>query len=119
MILLSHPTANQNVRQTALALAEAELLEEFWTCVNWKQDGWLDKSLAFSGRLRSELRRRSFPTTLTPFIRTLPWRELGRQAAGQLGWNRMTKDEDSILSMDAVYLSLDRRVAKRLANASM
>src|SRR5471032_1516452 len=82
VILLSHPTANQNVRQTALALVEAELLGEFWTCVNWKQDGLLDKSLAFSSRLRNELRRRCFPVELAPFIRTFPWREIGRQAVG-------------------------------------
>ena len=118
MILLSHPTANQNVRQTALALAEAELLAEFWTCVNWKEDGLLDKALAFSGRVRRELRRRSFPTELAPFIKTVPWRELGRQAASQLGWQRVTKHENGLFSVDAVYLSLDRRVAKGLSKAS-
>ena len=116
MILLSHPTANQNVRQTALALVEAELLGEFWTCVNWKQDGLLDKSLAFSSRLRNELRRRSFPVELAPFIRTFPWREIGRQAVGQLGWNRMTND--GVFNIDKVYLSLDRRVAKSLSDSS-
>ena len=118
MILLSHPTANQNVRQTALALAEAELLQEFWTCVNWKQDSLLDRSLGVSGRLRNELRRRSFPPEVAPFIRNVPWRELGRLAAGQLGWNRLTKHEDGPLSVDAVYLSLDRRVARRITNHS-
>jgi starch synthase len=112
VILLSHPTANQNVRQTALALVEAGLLGEFWTCVNWKEQGLLDKSLAFSGRLRAELRRRSFAPQLAPFIRTLPWRELIRQGAGQLGWDGLTSAENAPFSVDAVYLSLDRRVAK-------
>lgn len=115
MILLSHPTANQNVRQTALALARAGLLGEFWTCVNWRQGGWLDRSLGFSGRLRNELRRRSFPAELAPFLRTFAWREWGRQFAGQLGWNGLTRDENGLFSVDAVYLSLDRRVARRLA----
>ncbi len=115
MILLSHPTANQNVRQTALALAEAGLLAEFWTCVNWRQGGWLDRSLGVASPLRNELRRRSFPAELAPFLRTFAWREWGRQFAGQLGWPGLTRDESALFSVDAVYLSLDRRVARRLA----
>ena len=118
MILLSHPTANQNVRQAALALAEAGVLEEFWTCVNWQQGSFLDRSLAFAPRLQNELRRRSFPAELAPFIRTHSWREWGRQVAGQLGWPQLTRDEPGLFSVDAVYLSLDRRVAKRLASSS-
>ncbi len=116
MILLSHPTANQNVRQTALAFAEAGLLTEFWTCVNWQQDGILDRLSSFAPRLRSELRRRSFPPQLAPFLRTVPGREWGRQIAGQLGWGRLTEDERGVFSVDAVYLSLDRRVAQRVAS---
>ncbi len=115
MIILSHPTANQNVRQTALALAKAGQLEEFWTCVNWRQGGLLDRSLGACGRLRNELRRRSFPAELAPFLHTFSWREWGRQFAGQAGWNSLTKEETGIFSVDAVYLSLDRRVARRLA----
>ena len=86
VILLSHPTANQNVRQAAGAFVEANLLEEFWTCVHWKQDGFLDRIAGLSARFQNEARRRSFPTDLAPFIRSVPWRELGRQAAGEFGW---------------------------------
>ncbi|MBA3831731.1 MAG: glycosyltransferase family 4 protein [Chthoniobacterales bacterium] len=114
MILLSHPTANQNVRQTALALAEADLLAEFWTCVSWHRGGLLDRSLGGFGGLRNELRRRSFPDELAPFLRSHAWREWGRQLAGQLGWSRLTSEESSLFSVDAVYSSLDRRVARRL-----
>ena len=67
VILLSHPTANQNVRQTALAFAEAGLLEEFWTCVNWKAGGLLDRCFSFLPRFQGELRRRSFPAELASF----------------------------------------------------
>lgn len=115
MILLSHPTANQNVRHAARAFAGANLLKEFWTCVNWKQDGLLDRLTAFSGRFQNELRRRSFPAELAPFIRTVPWRELGRQAVGQIGWKQLTRKEDSLFSVDSVYRSLDRRVAQAVA----
>jgi starch synthase len=116
VILISHPTANQNVRQTALALAEAGLLEEFWTCVNWKEDGLLDRYFPFPARVRKELRRRSFPRALKPFIRTFPWREWGRLLSGQLGLTWTTRDETGLLSMDAVYFSLDRRVARHLSS---
>jgi glycosyltransferase involved in cell wall biosynthesis len=118
MILLTHPTANQNVRQTALALADADVLAEFWTCVNWRHDSLVDRSLGLAPRVRSELRRRSFPEELAPFLRTHGWREWGRQLAGQLGWSRLLQDENALFSVDAVYLSLDRRVARRLATAS-
>jgi starch synthase len=116
VIILSHPTANQNVRQAALAFAEAGLLEEFWTGVSWNKDGFLDRCLAFSKRLQKEFRRRSFPAALKPFIRTSPWRELGRQFSGQLGLDLLTRNENGPFSMDAVYRSLDRRIARRLAN---
>jgi starch synthase len=116
VILLSHPTANQNVRQTALAFAAAGLLEEFWTCVNWQQGGFLDRAFSFLPRIQNELRRRSFPAELAPFIRTHSCREWGRQIASQLGWRRLTRDAYGIFSVDAVYRSLDRRVAKRFAS---
>jgi alpha-maltose-1-phosphate synthase len=115
VILLSHPTANQNVRQAARAFVEANLLEEFWTCINWKQDGLLDRLAALSARFQNEARRRSFPNELVPFIRTAPWRELGRQAAGQFGWEQLAR-YDSLFSLDAVYRSLDRRVAEQIAD---
>jgi starch synthase len=116
VILVSHPTANQNVRQTALALAEARLLEEFWTCVNWKEGGFLERYLPFPARVQKELRRRSFPGELRPFIRTFPWREWGRLLSGQLGLTWTTKNETSLFSMDAVYFSLDRRVARQVSS---
>jgi len=83
VILLSHPTANQNVRQAALAFAENGLLSEFWTCLHWKDDGFFDRYCPT--RVRRELRRRSFSNQLEPFIRTLPWREAGRLLSQQLG----------------------------------
>ena len=116
MILLSHPTANQNVRQCALALAGADLLAEFWTGVNWRQGSLPDRLAAISPRLQDELRRRSFPTELTPFVRTVSGREWGRLLASRLGWDRLSLGENLGLSVDAVYRALDRRVAERIAS---
>ena len=89
---------------------------EFWTGVNWKRDGFLDRLAGFSPRVRSELRRRSFLPELAPFVRTDPAREWLRLAAEQLGWKRLTRDERAPFSIDAVYRSLDRRVAERIAS---
>lgn len=115
MILLSHPTANQNVRQAALAFAEQDLLAEFWTCVNWKEGGFFERHLP--ARLRNELRRRSFPDRVKPFTRAFPWREAGRLLSQQLGLQFLTQDETGVFSVDAVYLSLDRHVARRLEDS--
>ena len=115
MILLSHPTANQNVRHTALALAEAHLLREFWTCVNWRKNSLLDRLAGFSPRLRAELRRRSFSPELEPFVRSDSAREWLRLAAEQLGWNNLSRNDHGRFGIDAVYSSLDRRIAERIA----
>lgn len=114
MILLSHPIANENVRQTACALNEAQLLAEFWTCVHWKNGGLLDQIVP--GSLRDQLRRRCFPPELTPLIRTVAWREYGRHLAGRLRLNWLMKHETGPFSIDAIFRSLDRQVARRLSS---
>jgi starch synthase len=114
VILLSHPTANPNVRQAARALAEARLLKEFWTCTNWVEGSFLDRALFLSPRLRSELRRRSFADEIQPFIRTYPAREWARLFFGQLGLGGFT-----VFGADAIVESLDRRVARRLIDAGV
>ncbi|MDQ6651845.1 MAG: hypothetical protein M3Y84_03780, partial [Acidobacteriota bacterium] len=58
MLLLSHPTGNENVRQAARALNEVGLLSEFWTCVYWNQKHALNKVLPSS--VARELNRRTF-----------------------------------------------------------
>jgi glycosyltransferase involved in cell wall biosynthesis len=116
VILLSHPTANQNVRQAALAFADDGLLAEFWTCVRWKEGSVFDRYCP--DRLRTALRRRSFPNQLEPFIRTLPWREAGRLLSRQLGLRHLTRPEIGVFSMDAVYLALDQHVARHLSRVT-
>ena len=117
MILLSHPTANQNVRQAAIAFAAAGILSEFWTCVNWKEDGLLDKVLEIAPGVRSELRRRSFSAEIRPFIRNHSFREWGRQIASRLDWRWLIEDETAAFNINMVYDSLDRRVAEQLTRS--
>jgi len=102
MILLSHPTGNENVRQAALALQEADLLGEFWTCLSWDPDAAINHFLP--QRLRDQLGRRSVPKSVRPFMRTVPVREFGRLLFGMFG-------------IEAVMQDLDRKVAARLSRA--
>jgi glycosyltransferase involved in cell wall biosynthesis len=112
MYLLSHPTGNQNMRHSALALCEAGLLAETWTCLAVADDApWLD---LLPHRARAELLRRSFPRALGGRLRLRPWREIARLATRRLGWQSPSRHEQGWCSVDAVYRDLDRQVAARL-----
>ena len=113
MILFSHPTGNANSRHAALALEEAGLLAEFWTCVSWNPASPLNRFLP--GKLRSQLCRRALPEALRGKARHVPWREAGRMLLSPFQIDGLTGHERKLFSIDAVYRSLDRNVARRLA----
>ncbi len=112
MVALSHPTGNVNVRHAALALAEADLLGEFWTCLNWNSDSPVARLLPASWRGR--LDRRSFPAAVRVRARTDPWLEAARLSSTKLGLPLLARHERGMFSVDAVYGHLDRRLARRL-----
>ena len=99
MILLSHPTGNEFVRQAADAFEEAGMLGEFWTTLSWNPEGLVHRLLPRS--LQELLSRRSYPASIRSRTRTVPFREIGRLFGGAF-------------SMDAVSTSLDKKVAARL-----
>ena len=111
MILFSHPTGNANVRNAALALLEAGMLEEYWTCLGWNPASAWNRLLP--GSVRGQLARRSLPESLRAKARFHPWREGGRMLASRMGLERLIAHERGLFSIDAVYRSLDRRVARR------
>lgn len=113
MIVFSHPTGNADVRQTALALYEGELLSEFWTCINWNPDTALARLLP--ARVRRQFERRAFLPATRPLTHGYPWREVGRLFAPALHLEFLTRHESGFLSVDAVFQSLDAKVAKRLS----
>jgi starch synthase len=115
MILLSHPTGNANVREAARAMNEAGLLSEFWTSVSWNQERLLNRVLPRS--MTRELERRAFPHLGRRQLHHHPWVEFGRLAARQLNLASLLRHEGGRLSVDAVYRSLDSRVADRLCDA--
>jgi starch synthase len=112
MLIISHPTGNQNMRQAALALQQGGLLGEVWTCLGWREDHPLAGCLP--RRLHAEAARRSFPRTIASRIRLRPWLELGRLAATRLGWSRLIAHEQGPFCIDQVYRDLDRGVAAHL-----
>lgn len=112
MIVVSHPTGNQNVRQAARAFAEAGLLQEFWTTLNWNRDGIANRFLP--RRIQELLNRRSFPEISRSKMRTLPGRELGRLLLGPRSLPFLFQHENGAFSIDQVSAALDRKVAARL-----
>lgn len=112
MIIEAHPTGNSVSRQLADGLAQANLLTEFWTCLDYPADDrWLR---ALPEALLRDARRRRLPDSVKPFARLQPARELGRLFSSRLGLGRLARHETGPLSVDAVYQALDRRVARRL-----
>ena len=80
MILLSHATGNENVRQAALALQEADLLGEFWTCLSWDPKSSTNRLLP--DRWRDQFARRAVSENVRPFVHTRPLREIARLFLG-------------------------------------
>lgn len=115
-LVLSHPTANSNVRALAAKLAKENMLYEFDTTIAFFEDDiW--QRLKNIGPL-ADLQRRSFDLGIKQYTRTHPLREAGRMLASKAGLNFLTKHEKGLFSIDAVYRSLDNRVAARLPNAA-
>ncbi len=115
-ILVSHPFGNANVRQAALAFAEADFLAGFRTCINWPENAPLGRFLPDS--ILSQLQRRTFPAPVSAKARTQPLRELGRLAATRMGWNQWMEHETGLFSIDRVTHGLDAKVAEELRNSS-
>ncbi len=115
-LILSHPTANANVRATAEGLLQADLLSEFYTSVASFPGTLFDRLGTIS--LFSEIRRRRFDPKLQPFTRVAPWREMGRILASKVGLTTLNRHESGYFSLDAVYQYIDRRVAADLIHAS-
>ena len=114
MITVSHPTGNANVRAALRGLEAAGLLGHFYTAIATYPGNVYD-GLSKVGPLR-DFGRRTFPPELAAKTHTHPWKELGRLLAGKVGLQTLTRHETGALSVDAVYHSIDRRVAAHLVN---
>ncbi len=110
MIIVSHPTGNQNVRNVLSALYSKHLLALYITSVGFSSEnhtGWLPK------KIRSELNRRSYK--LPPnLIQSYPVDEIMRQMSLKMGWRNLVRHEIGRFSVDSVYRNLDRKAARAL-----
>jgi len=113
-VLLSHPTGNQNVRNTLQSLAEREMLAEFWTTVAWDaQSRW--NRLLPSG-IRMQLERRAYPKVPRVRVRSVPSREMVRLAAGATPLNGFLNSGERRFSIIGVYRHFDAEVARRVSS---
>ncbi|MEJ7738058.1 MAG: glycosyltransferase family 4 protein [Chitinophagaceae bacterium] len=112
---MSHPTGNENVRAAAIGLCEAGILAKFHTTIATFPGDVLDRISAFGPF--AEFGRRSFDPVLKSATQTWGWREAGRLAASKIGINILIRRKTGPFSVDAVYQSLDRRVALTLRRA--
>lgn len=115
MILLSHPTGNQNSRNAALAFREGGALQRFVTAAHFGAHGALAKVVP--PRFRSELARRDFSDVAprSEIQSVAPLRELTRVLALRAGWKSLVRRETGWASVDEVYRAVDRSVARRVA----
>jgi glycosyltransferase involved in cell wall biosynthesis len=114
MLLLAHPTGNTFSRAAARAFHARGWLQEFDTCFCWNQDSPLARLLPPS--LAAQLSRRSFTDVPHALQHSHPWRELGRLTTAGLPLPWLHRHEQGPFSVDAVYRSFDRHVAKCLPN---
>ncbi|MGB0066396.1 MAG: glycosyltransferase family 4 protein, partial [Terracidiphilus sp.] len=113
-VLVSHPTGNQNVRNAVAALAEREMLAEFWTTVAWNTQSLWNRLLP--SRLQMLLERRSYAEIPGKQIRCVPSREAIRLGAGLTRFNRRLTSGEGPFSIHGVYRHFDQNVARRVAS---
>lgn len=114
-VILSHPTANSNVRAVAIKLAEHNYLFRFYTSIAIFPDSFWTRLTNVS--FLKELKRRTFNTSLKSFTYTSPWNEISRMAFSKLGFKVFTAHEVGLFSIDKVYKNLDHKVSKTLKKA--
>lgn len=113
-VIVSHPTGNTNVAAVVNALYEEQLLETFYTCLMWRPDSKLARLMP--GGLRTTLQRRARVQLSSDRVRTRPARELMRNLLIRAGKKHWVTGESSAFSIDSVYRSLDRMVARELGH---
>jgi glycosyltransferase involved in cell wall biosynthesis len=108
-IILSHPTANANVRAALKGLNEEGVLGAFHTTVAFFPENFMYKLAR--GPLK-DLRRRTFGINLKSITHTHPFREMGRMIAMKAKFQSLIKHETGYFSVDAIYHDLDCKVSR-------
>lgn len=111
-VLLSHPTGNQNVRNTLRSLFDHELLAEFWTTIFWDPESPWNRLLPAG--MRAQLARRSFTEAPARKIKCVPWREIARLAARPLPFGDLLSSGERPFSIIGMCRHFDGHVARRV-----
>lgn len=108
-VILLHPFGNNNVKQAALALAEAELLEELWLGLGWSSNQKLESILPkFIVR---ELNRRAYPEQVISRMHNYPWFEIIRLLVTKSGVGRFKPLRNLPMFLTSVCLNkIDQKV---------
>lgn len=117
MIILSHPTSNNNVRHLVNGLIDNNLLLKFYTSVAIFPDSYLFELSRLPSF--SMLQRRSFDVKLRPYTKTWPIFELSRLISIKMNLSFLNRYEKGLFSIDSVYRSLDRHVSNKLVDAKI
>lgn len=115
-VIISHPTSNQNNRAVLRGLHDAGIIYKFHTAIGVFPGDVLNY-LSQYGPLK-EISRRRFDPDLKSVTATSPFMELSRLLSSKLGMKRLVQHETGIFSVDAIYQSLDKKVAHSLKKAS-
>ena len=110
MLLLGHPSGNTFCRAAARAFEQVGWLTEFHSCICWDPATPLARLL--SPAQAAQLARRAFADIPLQRQHSHPWRELARLSTPHLPV--LKRHEHGPLSVDGVYRSFDRQLARRL-----
>jgi glycosyltransferase involved in cell wall biosynthesis len=113
-VVLSHPTGNANVRAVLSGLSEQQMLHEFYTTLAVFPGGMLSRFADLTAL--SDIKRRSYESSLEAKTRLWPFREMSRLLSSKVKLQALIKHEKGKFSTDSVYKSLDNRVASKMTD---
>lgn len=113
MIVLAHPTGNTFFRAAARSFYSRGWLQELHSSLCWDPSSPWSRLLPAS--LATQLERRAFPEVPLSLQRSYPWREVLRLALPGRAFPSLQRHESGPLSVDGIYRSFDRHVARRLS----
>lgn len=112
MLVVSHPTGNENVKAALSGFHSAGILSEFVTEIAIF-DGTVTGRLA-TARPFNEFLRRSFPRAIRDVTKCHPLPELARLASIRAGFSSMIRHEKGPFCIDRVCQHIDKVTAKRI-----
>lgn len=111
-VLISHPTGNQNLRNSLRSLVEHNMLAEFWTTVAWDPESAWNRLLPTG--LRSQLARRAYCDAPKKKVKCTPLRESVRLALRSSPFENLFCSGERPFSVIGMYRHFDGHVARRL-----